>query len=118
MRGLVSACVGLASVPGPCDTAVRQLLPGRWSASLAYLEVRIRAVSFSTWSRATAVASTATIHSPTASGCLMSPLLPCASVAAGGGPVSQLLRFALGLLCFGALADRCGDACAGLLASS
>ena len=60
---------------------------------------RIGVVTFSTWSRATAVASTATIHSPTASGCLMYPLLPCASVAAGGGPVSQLLRFALGLLC-------------------
>ena len=27
----------------------------------------------------------------------MSPLLPCASVAAGGGPLSHLLRLALGL---------------------
>jgi hypothetical protein len=36
----------------------------------------------------------------------MGPLLPCASVAAGGGPVSQLLRFALGLLRFGAVVNK------------
>ena len=53
-------------------------------------------MTFSTWGRAIAVASTATTHSPKAGGCLMGQLLPCASVA----------RFALGLLCFGALVNK------------
>ena len=66
----------------------------------------IGAVAFSTWSRAATGVSTAKARSPTTGGCLMGPLLPCASVAAGGGPVSQLLRFALGLLCFGALVNK------------
>ena len=68
-------------------------------------------MTFSTWGRAIAVASTATTRYPTAGGCLMGPLLPCASVAAGGGPVSQVLRFALGLLWFGILILAVGGSC-------